>query len=596
MYKDIGCGEVREEQVGKFFRFAGWVHKRRDHGSLIFIDLRDSKGIVQIVFDPSNSEDSHQIALSLRSEWVIEVEGTVQKRIKGAENPNLETGKVEVIATQIRILNKSKTPPFEINEEINVDENLRLKYRYLDLRKPNMQKNIKIRHSVTKAIWDYLHENDFIQIETPILIKSTPEGARDYVVPSRVHPGNFYALPQSPQQMKQILMVSGFERYFQIARCFRDEDLRADRQPEHTQLDFEMSFVEQEDVLNLAEDLYKSLIRRNFPKINLSKKFPRITFKDAIDLYGTDKPDLRFDLKLVDLTTIFSNSEFGVFKKILNSNGIIKGFVAPGCSSYSRSQISELNDFVVENGGPGVFSFTRASMKNEDLKVQDIKSAFSKYVELEKLKKTIMATNCHEDDLLLICAGSEKVVNESLSLLRKKMAEKLNLIKENTFAFAFVVDFPMFEWNVEAEKWDAMHHVFTSPKEEHIKYLDSDPGKIIGQLFDLVCNGIELGSGSIRIHNREVQEKVFNVIGYSSEEVSDRFSTILESFEYGAPPHGGMGLGLDRLVAMLVGETSIREVITFPKTQTAFDPLFETPSLISDQQLRELNFNIHNQG
>ncbi|HJN59098.1 MAG TPA: aspartate--tRNA ligase, partial [Dehalococcoidia bacterium] len=351
MYKDIGCGEVRQKHAGKIFCFAGWVHKRRDHGSLIFIDLRDSKGIIQIVFDPRNSEDSHQIALSLRSEWVIEVEGTVQKRIKGAENPNLKTGEVEVIATRIRILNKSKTPPFEINEDINVDENLRLKYRYLDLRKPNMQKNIKIRHSVTKAIWDYLHDKDFIQIETPILIKSTPEGARDYVVPSRVHPGNFYALPQSPQQMKQILMVSGFERYFQIARCFRDEDLRADRQPEHTQLDFEMSFVEQDDVLNLVEDLYKSLVKKNFPKIKLPKKFPRISFKDAIDLYGTDKPDLRFDLKLVDLTSIFSNSEFGVFNKTLSSNGIIKGFVAPGCSSYSRSQISELNDLVIENGG-----------------------------------------------------------------------------------------------------------------------------------------------------------------------------------------------------------------------------------------------------
>ena len=595
MYKDIGCGEVREKDEGKILRFAGWVHKRRDHGSLVFIDLRDSKGIIQIVFDPSNSADSHKVALSLRSEWVIEVKGTVQKRIKGAENPNLQTGNVEVIATDIKILNRSKTPPFEVNEDINIDENLRLKYRYLDLRKPKMQHNIKTRHIVTKAIWDYLHENDFVQIETPILIKSTPEGARDYVVPSRVHPGNFYALPQSPQQMKQILMVSGFERYFQIARCFRDDDLRADRQPEHTQLDFEMSFVEQDDVLNLVEDLYKSLIRKVSPETYIPEKFPRITFQEAMDLYGTDKPDLRFDLKLIDFTNVFANSDFGVFNKTIDSKGIIKGLVAPDCSSFSRSQISELNQLIVENGGPGVFSLTRANKKNHDLEVQDIKSAFSKFVDIEKLKETISVSKCRENDLLLICAGSEKIVNQSLSLLRNKIAEDLNLIKTDSFSFAFIVDFPMFEWNTDTEKWDAMHHVFTSPKDDHIKHLDSDPGQVIGQLFDLVCNGVELGSGSIRIHNREIQEKVFNIIGYSSNEVSERFSTILESFEYGAPPHGGMGLGLDRLVAMLVGETSIREVITFPKTQTAFDPLFDTPSLISDQQLRELNFDINNE-
>ncbi len=594
MYKDIGCGEVREKDEGKIFRFAGWVHKRRDHGSLIFIDLRDSKGIIQIVFDPSKSVDSHKIALSLRSEWVIEVKGSVKKRIKGAENPNLLTGKIEVIATEIKILNKSKTPPFEVNEDINIDENLRLKYRYLDLRKPKMQKNIKTRHIVTKAIWDFLHEKDFIQIETPILIKSTPEGARDYVVPSRVHQGNFYALPQSPQQMKQVLMVSGFERYFQIARCFRDEDLRADRQPEHTQLDFEMSFVEQDDVLNLVEDLYKYLIRKISPNAEIPEKFPRISFKESMDLYGTDKPDLRFDLKLVDLTDVFSNSDFGVFNKTIDSNGIIKGLVAPGCFSYSRSQISELNQLIVENGGPGVFTLTRTNKKNNDLEVQDIKSAFSKFVNIKKLKESILISKCEEDDLLLICAGSEKIVNQSLSLLRNKIAEDLNLIKTDSFSFAFIVDFPLFEWNLDEEKWDAMHHVFTSPKDEHIKYLDSNPGDIIGQLFDLVCNGVELGSGSIRIHNREVQEKVFNIIGYSSSEVSERFSTILESFEYGAPPHGGMGLGLDRLVAMLVGESSIREVITFPKTQTAFDPLFDTPSLISNQQLTELNLDIHN--
>ena len=439
MYKDIGCGEVREKDEGKILRFAGWVHKRRDHGSLVFIDLRDSKGIIQIVFDPSNSADSHKVALSLRSEWVIEVKGTVQKRIKGAENPNLQTGNVEVIATDIKILNRSKTPPFEVNEDINIDENLRLKYRYLDLRKPKMQHNIKTRHIVTKAIWDYLHENDFVQIETPILIKSTPEGARDYVVPSRVHPGNFYALPQSPQQMKQILMVSGFERYFQIARCFRDEDLRADRQPEHTQLDFEMSFVEQDDVLNLVEDLYKSLIRKVSPETYIPEKFPRITFQEAMDLYGTDKPDLRFDLKLIDFTNVFGNSDFGVFNKTIDSKGIIKGLVAPGCSSFSRSQISELNQLIVENGGPGVFSLTRANKKNHDLEVQDIKSAFSKFVDIEKLKETISVSKCRENDLLLICAGSEKIVNQSLSLLRNKIAEDLNLIKTDSFSFAFIV-------------------------------------------------------------------------------------------------------------------------------------------------------------
>jgi len=594
LYKDTNCGEPRKSHVGSVITVAGWVHTRRDHGNLIFIDLRDRSGLLQVVFNPENSAAAHELAGSLRSEWVIKVTGKLEARLDGAENPELETGEVELIATELTVLNRSVTPPFEIEDDSEVDANTRLKYRFIDLRRPKMQEALKLRHKVTHIMWDYLTEQGFTQVETPILIKSTPEGARDYVVPSRVHPGNFYALPQSPQQLKQLLMVSGVERYFQIARCFRDEDLRADRQPEHTQLDFEMSFVHQDDVMAIVEELYARIVNETRPEVEVVKPFTRLTYAEAMEKYGSDKPDLRFGLEMTTITETAASSDARVFQAVASSGGTIRGFVAPGCGDYGRRQTDDLTEFAKSSGAQGLvfIALDEAAQSIDALEDDHVKSPLKKFLSLDVIKQMAKEMGAEPGDLMLIVAGTSKLVNTVLSNLRNEMGRRLGLADPNKIAFAWVYDFPLFDWDDEIQGYVPAHHVFSSPKEEHMEYLDSDPGKVIGTLWDLVCNGSEMGSGSIRINDRDLQTKLFQIIGYSEDQINDRFGQLLTAFTYGAPPHGGMGLGLDRLCAILAGEDAIREVIAFPKTQSATDPLFEAPSAIEQEQLEELHLRV----
>ena len=590
MYKNRDCGAPRSHDEGDEIQVAGWVHRRRDHGSLIFIDLRDRSGVLQVVFNPEVSPDAHALAGELRSEWVVQATGIIRRRLPGAENPNIPTGEVELAASELRVLGPAKTPPFEVDDNADVDELLRLTYRYIDLRRPKMQEKLRLRHETTRIIWDHLGEKGFVHVETPILLKSTPEGARDYVVPSRVNPGKYYALPQSPQQLKQILMVSGVERYFQIARCFRDEDLRADRQPEHTQLDLEMSFVHQEDVLSLVEGLYRRITAEIRPGANVEAPFSRISHREAMERFGTDKPDIRFGLELATLTDAVAHSGFRVFESIAASGGSVRGFAAPGCAGYTRRQIDQLINLVKSSGAQGLIPVALAEgAVAGKLAADDIRSPIKSHVSIDVIAEVARLTGAGPGDLVLIVAGATKTVNAALSNLRNEMGRRLGLTDPDEFRYAFVTDFPLFEYDDETERWVPEHHVFSAPQPGHDDYLETDPGRVHGQLFDLVCNGMELGSGSIRIHDRKVQERVFNVIGYSTEEVDVRFGHLLKAFEYGAPPHGGMGLGLDRLVAVLSGEESIREVIAFPKTQTAVDPLFDAPGPISEEQLSELH-------
>ena len=594
MYKDTNCGEPRESSIGSHITVAGWVHRRRDHGNLIFIDLRDRSGMLQVVFNPEHGEKAHALAQSLRSEWVVQVTGQVVPRLSGAENPDLPTGAVELSASDINVLNQSVTPPFEVSDDIEVDPTTRFKYRFMDLRRPKMQDNLRLRHKVTHMMWDFLTEKGFTQIETPILIKSTPEGARDYVVPSRVHPGNFYALPQSPQQLKQLLMVSGLERYFQIARCFRDEDLRADRQPEHTQLDFEMSFVHQEDVMELVEELYTKIVSEAVPDAEVITPFIRLTYEQAMERFGSDKPDLRYGMELTTITHTAASSDARVFQAVESSGGSIRGFVAKGCANFGRRQTDELTDYAKSSGAQGLvfIAIDDTAPSIDELEGDHIKSPLKKFLSVDVVKKLAYEMSAGPGDLMLIVAGTRKLVNTVLSNLRSEMARRLNLIDNDKLAFAWVYDFPLFEWDDELNKYEPAHHVFSSPKPEHMGYLDSEPGKVIGTLWDLVCNGSEMGSGSIRIHDSGLQRKLFKIIGYSDQQIEDRFGQLLTAFTYGAPPHGGMGLGLDRLVAMLAGEDAIREVIAFPKTQSAFDPLFEAPSNIEHEQLGDLHIRV----
>ena len=590
MYKNRDCGAPRSHDEGDEIQVAGWVHRRRDHGSLIFIDLRDWSGVLQVVINPEVSPEAHALAGKLRSEWVIQATGIIRRRLAGAENPNIPTGDVELAASDLRVLGPAKTPPFEVDDNVDVDELLRLTYRYIDLRRPAMQKKLRLRHETTRIIWEDLGGNGFVHVETPILIKSTPEGARDYVVPSRVQPGKYYALPQSPQQLKQLLMVSGVERYFQIARCFRDEDLRADRQPEHTQLDLEMSFVHQEDVLSLVEGLYRRITAEIRPSARVEAPFPRIPHRDAIDRFGTDKPDIRFGLELATLTDAVAHSGFRVFESMAASGGAVRGFAAPGCAGYTRRQTDELIGIARSSGAQGLIPVALAEGADAaNLAVDDVRSPIKSHVSIDVIAEIARLTGAGPGDLILIVAGPTKTVNAALSNLRNEMGRRLNLTDPDDFRYAFVTDFPLFEYDDEIKRWIPEHHVFSAPQPGHEDYLETDPGRALGQLFDLVCNGWELGSGSIRIHDRGVQERVFKVIGYSAEEVDLRFGHLLKAFEYGAPPHGGMGLGLDRLVAVLAGEDSIREVIAFPKTQTAVDPLFDAPGPISEEQLNELH-------
>ena len=585
------CGKISSTNEGKKVKLAGWVSRRRDHGQLIFIDLRDKSGIMQIVFNPETSQETHEKAKNLRSEWVISVTGTVNRRIEGAENNEISTGDYEMIVESMDVLSKSKTPPFEISDNKEVSEEIRLKYRFLDLRRESMQNKLNLRHKVTRFIWDDLSSKGFTHIETPILIKSTPEGARDYVVPSRVNNGSFYALPQSPQQMKQMLMVSGCDRYFQIARCFRDEDLRADRQPEHTQLDLEMSFVHQNDVIDVVETLYIDLIKNIDKAIKVDSSFEKLTYSEAMDRFGTDKPDMRFGMELSNFTNIAQSIESNVISNSLKSGGILKGFVAKNLSKYGRRDFDRLTEKVKEQGAGGLIYISIPEDFDGEITLDKTSGPLNKFYSEKNFQDIRNLTSAEKGDVIFMIIGDEKIVNNSLSFLRNYIAKENRLIDDNIMKFLWVTDFPLFEKDDE-NKWQPAHHVFSSPKLEDIKFLDTDPGKVNADLFDLVCNGVELGSGSIRIHDRHLQEKVFDVIGYSSSEVSNLFGHLLDSFEFGVPPHGGMGLGLDRLVAMLAKEDSIREVIAFPKTQTASDLLFGSPDLITDEQLNELSIEI----
>ena len=574
MLRSHNCGELREEHAAQKVTLAGWVHRRRDHGGKVFIDLRDREGIVQVVFNPQISQEAYEVAGSLRSEYVIQVTGEVAGRPKGTENRKLATGDIEVIAKEAVILNPSKTPPFYISEDEDVEESLCLKNRYLYLRRPRLKDNLILRHKVIKFIRDFLDAKGFVEIETPILIKSTPEGARDYLVPSRINPGKFYALPQSPQQLKQLLMVAGFDKYFQIARCFRDEDLRADRQPEFTQLDLEMSFVETPDILRLMEELFTSLAKAVKPDMRLVEPFPRLSYSETMERFGTDKPDIRFGLGIKDISDIFANTDFQVFRSALDNNDKVKGICVPGCGHYSRHQLDELIALAKSCGAQGLVT---VAFTGESVTLDEVKSAAAKYLTPRQLKEIADRFEAKPGDLLLIVADKPVVVNKTLDELRRQMAQRLNLADTNLLSFAFVVDFPFLEWNETENRW------------EDIALLDSEPAKVYGQHYDVVCNGCELGSGSIRIHNRQFQERVFSLLGYGKQETESRFGGFLEALEYGAPPHGGIAIGLDRLVMLLAGERSIREVVAFPKNQNAVDVMLDSPSYVDNHQLDELN-------
>jgi len=597
LLKTHSCGELNKKHVGVKVTLAGWVDRRRDHGGLTFIDLRDSGGIVQVVFNPEISKSCHEIANKMRNEYVISITGEVNQRPAGTENPNLPTGEIEVIAQNTAILNPSKTPPFYINEDIEVEESLRLKYRYLDLRRRRMQEILNLRHRVVKYIRDFLDAKGFIEVETPILIKSTPEGARDYLVPSRVHAGKFYALPQSPQQIKQILMVAGVEKYFQIARCFRDEDTRADRQPEHTQLDIEMSFVQEEDILNLMEELFTSLVETIKSEIKMIKPFPRLTYNEAIERYGTDHVDLRFGLEIGDLSDIAIQTEFSIFKEAMAQGGKVKGICAAGCANYTRSQLDELNRLAQSLGAGGLLTISLGDTVGSlnDLTADNIRSVAAKFLTLEQVKEMARRLAANMGDLLLVVAGSNELTNKVLGELRQEMARRLNLARSDMLAFAFIVDFPFFEKGEREGQWQPMHHPFTAPKDEDIPLLDTAPEKVRSRQYDIVCNGIELASGSIRIHNRELQNKIFHFLGYSNEEAQERFGTLLEAFEYGAPPHGGIAPGIDRIVMLMAGEETIREVMAFPKTQNAIDLTFDAPASVTEEQLAELHLRLRDE-
>jgi aspartyl-tRNA synthetase len=582
MLKTHNCGELRPAQAGQTVTLAGWVHRRRDHGALIFLDLRDRSGIVQVTCDAQQAAEAHAVLNAARSEYVVQVQGVVQPRPAGLTNPNLPTGEVEVAARSARILNEARTTPFYINEESDVDEALRLKYRYLDLRRPVMQHNLILRHQVVSLIRRFLDARGFLEIETPMLIKTTPEGARDYVVPSRVHPGEFYALPQSPQQLKQLLMVAGFERYFQIARCFRDEDLRADRQPEFTQLDLEMSFVDREDIMALIEPLYTEIIETLGSKPILQKPFPVLTYAEALAKYGSDKPDLRFGMEFADLGDVAKGSGFAVFADAVAAGGQVKAIVAPGAASFSRKQLDDLAEQARRLGAKGLVWIAR----RED----GAPRASTKALTDGELAAIFARTQAAPGDLVLIVADANaNTVAKALGELRLTLGRQLGLVRGDVHALCWVVEFPLLEWSAEDARWTAMHHPFTSAMDEDWALLESDPGRVRAKAYDIVMDGWEVGGGSIRIHRREQQQAMFRALGIGPEEAEEKFGHLLEAFEYGAPPHGGIATGIDRTVAILAGYSSIREVIAFPKTASATDLMFRSPSAISTAQLRELH-------
>ena len=586
MYRDYYCGEPTENLVNKEITLSGWINKRRDHGGLLFIDLRDRTGLIQVVFDPENLKPSEINWNQFRSEWIIKVKGLVKLRPKGTQNPNLNTGKIELIAKSYEVINMSKTLPFEISDfKEETEEFLRLKYRYLDLRRPQKYNILNLRHNVIKYIRDYLDNKGFLEIETPILIKSTPEGARDFVVPSRNNPGQFYALPQSPQQLKQLLMVAGVDKYFQIVKCFRDEDPRADRQPEFTQLDLEMSFVNQEDVLSLTEDMMKGLME----KVGLNKKynspFVRLTYDESMNLYGTDKPDIRYGMKINDFTDLCKDNQFKVLSDTVSRGEVVKGLVVPKGSEFSRRQIDDIVDYSKNLGSGGLIWIVLDSEF-------EFKSIVKKYLDKNFVKKLAKFSGAKNGDMILMVAGKNKNTLEILGNLRSRLGRDLQLYDKNELQFSFITDFPLFEWDEDDQKWESSHHPFTMPHEKYLSNIIDNPGEIRAYCYDMVANGYELASGSIRIHKKELQEQIFSVLGYSKEQTNEQFSQLLNSFEYGAPPHGGIAPGIDRIVMLLAGTENIRDVIAFPKTQSGFDPLFESPSPLSKEQLNELCLDV----
>jgi len=583
MLKDTYCGDLRAADAGRTVRLAGWVHRRRDHGGLIFIDLRDSHGLVQVVFNPENAA-SHEIAHRARSEWVLAVEGVVQKRAPEAANPNMETGEVEIVPTRCEVVNESLTPPFYINEPIDVDEGLRLKYRYLDLRRPEVSKPIRLRHDVVRFIRNFLSDRDFIEVETPTLIKSTPEGARDFLVPSRGRPGHFFALPQSPQILKQLLMVAGFEKYFQIARCYRDEDFRANRVAEHTQLDLEMSFVEEADVMALVEELYTA-IAREFGAGPAVSPFPRLDYFDCMARFGIDRPDLRYGLEFVDIAAPLRGSSFQVFAGALASGGEIKAIRAPGKATFTRREIDELAEIARGGGARGLV--TIGFMPGGE-----IRSSIARFLSREELAALRSLTGAVEGDMLLVVADQPAVVAASLFRLRDALGDRLGLKDPSVLSFAWVTGFPLLEWHPDENRWDATHNPFSGFHEEDRPLLDADPGRVIAKQYDLTLNGAEIGGGSVRINNRADQEKVMALMGHSPEQMNERFGVILDALEYGAPPMGGVGMGIDRLLMSLTGTENIRDVIAFPKSSSGLDPLMSAPSPVDEAQLEELGLRL----
>ena len=582
------CGELREEHLAQTVTLNGWVNRRRDHGGVVFIDLRDRYGITQVVVDPQASADVQAAVGQVRNEFVLSLTGAVQTRPEGTRNASLPTGDVEVHAADVQILSATQTPPFDLNNPaLEVDESIRLRYRYLDLRREEMQRKLELRHKLIKAVRDFMDAEGFWEIETPILLKSTPEGARDYLVPSRVHPGRFYALPQSPQQLKQLLMVSGMDRYFQIARCFRDEDPRADRQPEFTQLDVEMSFVERDDVLDVIERLYLELADTLSDKTVQERPIPRIPFAEAMEKYGTDTPDIRFGLELVDVSDIAQQSDFRVFQDVLAKGGIVKGVRAPGCAHYSRKQVDELTTLVRSLGGKGLVTIA--------LEDGRVRSPALKHLGEDATQRIAAALSAESGDLVLIVADQPDVTNAVLARLRLEIGDRLGLRAPDTLAFCWLVDFPLFEWDAEENRWSFVHNPFCGPFPEDEVLVTTDPGRARSLQYDLVCNGWEVGGGSVRAHRRELLEQIWLTMGYTKEQIHEQIGHMLEAFSYGVPPHGGIAMGLDRTIAIFADEESIRETIAFPKNQQALDIMTQAPSPVSKAQLEEVHLALRPQ-